>query len=530
MGRSETGRALSGRELAGATGMVAAAMIASRVLGLFRNTIVGATFGAGPELDAFTAAQRLPETLFVLVAGGALGSAFIPVFAGFLSRGEREHAWKLASGVANLLVVVSLAVSAVAFVLAPQISRHLLMPGATVSQQMLTASLMRIMLATVAVFGISGLVMGVLNAHQHFLLPALAPSMYNLGIIAGALFLTRWYGVYGLAWGTVLGTALHLAVQVPGLARVAARYYLIGWGAPGVGEVLSLMGPRVLGLAIVQVNFWVNNALASGMAEGSIGVLTWGFQLMLMPQAVIAQSTATAVFPSLSVMFAKDDMDGFRRVLSGALRSVLYLAIPATVGLVVLAEPIVRLLYEYGNWSAESTLATAWALQFWAIGLVAHCAVEVLVRAFYALHDTRTPVLIGGGAMLLNVLFSLLFIRFVGVPGELAHGPFAGLALANSTATALEMIGLWVLLGRRLGGMDGRAVWDTVWKAGVASLLMGALIYGVRIALAGRAAFLTVGIAGLGGLVLFAGVTIALGSREAGSVVAMALRAFGRKV
>ncbi|MBN1284667.1 MAG: murein biosynthesis integral membrane protein MurJ [Anaerolineae bacterium] len=523
------GAALTGRQIARATGVVMLAFVASRLLGLVRNAAIGAAFGAGSQLDAFTAAQRLPETLFVLVAGGALGSAFIPVFSRYLNAGAHNRAWDLASAVVNLLLVASIALTALAFAFAPQITGSVLVPEAPPPVQMLTADLMRVMLVTVVIFGVSGLLMGILNAHQHFLLPALAPSLYNLGIIAGALFLAGSMGVYGLAWGTVLGAALHFAVQLPGLRGMQPRYRpTFSLRIPGVLEVLALMGPRVLGLAIVQVMFWVNTALASGMVEGSIVVLTFAFQVMLMPQAIIAQSVATAVFPTLSAHAAAGKLDEFSRTLGGSLRSVLFLAIPATVGLVILAEPTVAVLYERNDWTAEHTAATAWVLAFWAVGLVGHSLIEILARAFYALSDTRTPVLVGGAAMLLNVAFSLVLIRFTGAPDSLTRTPAAGLALANSAATALESAGLWLLLRRRLAacsdfGAQERKVIGGAARVTAAAAAMSAAVYAATVALAGAPAYIVFG-AGLAvGCGVFFVAALALGVPEARTAPAILL-------
>src|SRR5690606_27555147 len=290
------------------------------------------------------AAQRVPETLFVLVAGGALGSAFIPVFTRFLALGDDDGAERLAGGVITLLVLAATLLAWLAFVLAGPIARHLLVPDAAPDTQALTVELMRIMLLTVIIFGISGLFMGILNAHQHFLAPALAPSMYNLGLIFGALVLARGGNIHGLAWGAVLGAGLHLAVQVPALLRVKFRYRLaFGLNVPGVREVLLLMGPRVLGLGVVQVNFWVNTALASGMVEGSVPARGVAFALLWPVIAVLGQGGATAVFPTLSTLGALKDADDFRRTLARALSSVLFLSIPAGIGMAVVSRPVIAL-------------------------------------------------------------------------------------------------------------------------------------------------------------------------------------------
>jgi len=317
--------------------------------------------------------------------------------------------------------------------------------------------------------------MGVLNAHQHFLAPALAPSLYNVGLIFGALVLARGGNVRGLAWGAVIGAALHLAVQLPLLPGLDFHYRpALSLRIPGVSEVLLLMGPRVLGLGIVQVNFWVNTALASGMVEGSVAALTTAFVLMMTVLGIVGRSVGTAVFPTLSTLSATHDTEGFRRTLAGALNSVLFLSIPAGIGLAVVSGPVVALLFERGKWTSADTAGTAWALALFSIGLAGHSVLEILVRAFYALHDTWTPVKVGTAAMLLNIALSLVLIRAFGYPDstDFAHGPFGGLALAMSISTALESTALWIILRRRTGGSDERRVLGGAARTLAASLVM----------------------------------------------------------
>jgi putative peptidoglycan lipid II flippase len=341
--------------------------------------------------------------------------------------------------------------------------------------------------------------------------------MYNLGIIVGALFLTESMGVHGLAWGTVLGAALHFGVQVPALRKLEPRYRLnFNIRTEGVTEVLVLMGPRVLGLAIVQINFWVNTALASTL-EAAITMLTYSFQVMLMPQAIIAQSVATAVFPTLSAHATTESMDEYRATLGGALRSVLFLSIPATVGLVVMAEPIIAVLYQSGEWTAQDTTGTAHVLIFWGVGLVGHSIVEILARAFYALSDTRTPVIVGGGAMMLNVVFSVAFIAALSDAAGAAHSRAAMLAFANSAATALESVGLWLWLRRKLAGdfaAEERRILASAARVIAASLVMGAALLALLAALDGvsRYVVLAAGVA-VGGVV-FGTASYALGVGE----------------
>ncbi len=496
-------RALSERQIAHAAGVVMLAYVASGILGMVRQSAINAAFGASYKLDAFMAAQRVPETLFVLVAGGALGSAFIPVFTRFLALGDEESAQRLANAVLTLVTVTAFVLGGIAFALAEPIVSHLLVPSAPAEMQALAVQLMRIMLLTVVIFGISGLMMGVLNAHQHFLAPALAPSMYNLGLIFGAVVLARGGNVHGLAWGAVFGALLHLGVQVPALARLRFRFRpLLGLHVPGVYEVLSLMGPRVLGLGVVQVNFWVNTALASGMMEGSVTALSVAFTLMFTVLGILGQSVGTAVFPTLSTLSARHEVDDFRHTLASALSGVLFLSIPAGIGMAAVSQPVVALLFQRGEWTAVDTAGTAWALSFFSVGLAGHTVLEVLVRAFYALHDTWTPVKVGTATMLLNIALSLVLIRAFGYPHstDFAHGPFGGLALAMSIATALESSTLWALLRRRVGGIDERRVLGNAARTLAASLVMALAVQGVLRGLEGAPVLVrTLGAMGIGG-------------------------------
>jgi putative peptidoglycan lipid II flippase len=463
------------------------------------------------------------------VAGGALGSAFIPTFTAYLEQARREEAWRIASGVVNAIALIMIVLAGLAALFARPIVAGVLAPNFEPEKQALAASLMRIMMLSPVIFSISGLMMGILNAHQRFLLPALAPALYNLGIIGGAIFLSPSMGIYGLAWGVVIGALLHLLVQVPGLLALKMPYRpVLDVRHPGVREVARLMGPRVLGLAIVQVNFWVNTALASGMVEGSIAALSRAWVIMLLPQGIIAQSVANAVFPTFSIHAARGERDQLRGTLGQVLRMVLFLAIPASVGLIALRVPLVRLLFERGAFTPDDTQATAWALLFFALGLVAHSLVEIVTRAFYALHDTRTPVLVGAAAMLLNVALSLTLIRVMGGAESLVRGPFAGLALANSIATTLEGIALVALIRPRVGGLEGRRLAVGMLKAGAASAGMGAALWALLPVIEGLGQYLgpLVGIAA-GGAV-FGVLAVLLRSEEVRLIGGLVGRRVGR--
>ena len=464
------------QQIARAAGTVVIPMVVSQLMGLLAKTLTARAFGTGIESDVIFAANRFSEIIFNLVAGGALGSAFIPTFTGLLVKEERKDAWRLASSIANLMLLVMTVVAALSAIFAPWIVRNVLALGFDAEASALTAELMRIQLLSSVVFGLSGLLMGVLNAHQSFLLPALAPAFYQLGWVFGALFVAPRYGVYGMSWSIVAGACMHLLVQLPALFHLPERQYhfSLGLKMPAVREVGRLMAPRLLGVAVVQLNFLLNTNLASLMAQGSYTGITLAFPIMLMPEIAIAQSIAIAALPTFSAQVARGRKDHMRESLAASLRGALLLAIPASVGLVLLRQPVVALLYQRGEFGPDSTMIVAWALLWYAAGLVGHSVVEIISRAFYALHDTKTPVIVGILTMGLNLALSLVFTRLFESIGWMPHG---GLALANSLATFLEMIALLVLMRRRLEGLEGRLIWQGVQQAGLGAAVMGIVIW-----------------------------------------------------
>lgn len=453
-----------------------AAFILSNLTGLIRQILVANAFGTGSEMEAFNAANRVAETLFNLVAGGALASAFIPTFTGLITKGERNQAWKLASAIINLALIILMAASVLAAVFARPIVHYILAPGFAIdpAKEALTISLMRLMLPSAVIFGLSGIVMGILNSNQVFLIPALTPALYQLGMIFGVLVLTPSQGIYGLAWGVVIGAAFHMGVQIPSLWRQKCQYFaLLGLNLPEVREVITLLIPRLFGVAVVQLNFWINTRLASAQPEGSVTGVVTAFALMLMPQAAIAQSIAIAAMPTLASQHALGKMDEFRHSLTASLRGVVLLSLPASLGLMLLRKPIITLLYQRGEFDEHSTQLVAWALLWYAAGLLGHCVVEILARAFYALHDTRTPVMVGAAAMMLNMVFSFVFSALFVRIGWAPHG---GLALANTLATALEMVGLFIFMRRRLSGIHEQHLFNGFLLAATATLVMSAAI------------------------------------------------------
>jgi putative peptidoglycan lipid II flippase len=502
------------RQIVRAASVVMLGFVLSSLSGLLSQALISRAFGTSSELDAFYAGNRLSEIIFNLIAGGALASAFLPTFAGFLTREDRQGAWRLASAITNWVIVILGLVCSLAWLAAPWLVPNVLARGfQDPAQIQLTISLLRVMLLSPVIFGVSGLLMASLNAHQHFALPAIAPAFYRLGLIIGVLVLEPSLGIHGLAWGTVLGAVMHLGVQIPALRDLRPRFRLsLRTQMPAVREVGRLMAPRLIGVAVVQLNFLVNTIIASGQPEGSLAALNIAFQVMIMPQAVIAQAIAIAALPTFSAQAARGNLDEMRSSLASTLRGVVFLSLPASLGLILLRRPLVGLLFERGAFDAHSTEQVGWALLWWAAGLVGHSILEIIVRAFYAMNDTRTPVAIGAAAMSLNVVFSLAFSSLFARVGWMPHG---GLALANSLATALEAVVLLWLMRNRLKSLDWPRLRRGLTATIIASGVMSSALWGWLVWSSDRGLW-WMGIGGvlIGGAVYWLS-TLALGAPEA---------------
>lgn len=444
------------------------AFLFSQLAGLVAKILIGRNFNPF-EVDAFLAANRPSEALVFIMTGGIFVSSFIPVFVKFLVKEDRRSAWQLASATANIILITMTFAGGMIALFADPIVKYALTAWFPSDKQALTVDLLRIQAISVVFFSLSGLLIGILNSHQKFLVSALAPAMYQLGQIFGAVFLAPSLGIYGLAWGVVIGSMLNFLIQIPSLLRLKGQYLpTLEFHNTAIGEVFKLMGPRMFGAAVVQLMVWVNTLLASKY-EGAVYALSYGFSLMMMAQIAIAQSIATAVMPTFSTQFAQGKLGNIRSTLASVIRAELLLSLPATAGLITLGIPIVSFLYQRGEFTPETTQMVAWALTWYATGLVFHSIHEVLVRAYYAMHDTKTPVIIGAIAMSLSVglsiLFSNLFIRLDWMP----HG---GLALAVSVSTALEVTTLFILMRKRLNGIHGKEIAQTSGAAVTGTLVM----------------------------------------------------------
>ena len=459
-----------------AAGVVATAVLLSRVVGLIRNIIKATYLGLGIGATAYDTASRFPEAIFLIIAGGAIGSAFIPTFAGYFARDDEEGGWRLFASVVNLVTLVVTAVALLTIIFTPQFVTFFLHELVADDPILLitTVKLMRIMLISPIIFGASGVIMGALNARQHFLLPALAPTIYNLGIIGGAIFVKP--AEVGMAWGTVIGALGHLLIQVPALRQKGGHYSTtLTLRDVGVRQVLRLMAPRVLGLSFSEVNKFATVYLSGFISAASIPALQNAWQLVLVPQGILGQALGIAAFPTLATLAAKSAWSEMRQIVSSSLRLLVFLGLPASILLMILRRPIVTILLQHGQFDAGDTELVSWALLFYGIGLVALVSLEVVARAFYALSDTLTPVLAGGVQAILMVSLSQWFSTTV-FP-RLGWEASGGLALGLSVSNFLEMLVLLGLLRKKMGGLNGRYLLDGLWRMAVATLLMAVAIW-----------------------------------------------------
>lgn len=446
------------------TVIVAGAFVGSRLLGLARDVVIANRFGTSGETSAYVAAFRIPDLLFLVVMAGSFGSAFIPVFSRFLVRDEEDRAWDLASAVINAALLAVTMGAALTFVFAGPIVRGIVAPRLSAEYQALTIDLMRLLLLSPVLLGLGIAAKGILEARDRFLLPALAPLVYNLAIIVAAIALTPSLGIHGLAVGVVMGAAGHAAIQVPGLVRAGMRYRpIFSPRTPGLAEVWRLLLPRVIGQAAFQVNFIVVTSLASGLGNDDIAALNYAWQLLMLPHGVLALSISTVIFPTMARLFGEGRHDELRATFGRALRPLLLLSLPAAVGLFVFRQAIVQTIFQSGAFSAASTALVVAPLAIFAVGLVSYALVEILTRAFYAMHDTKTPVIAGVATIALNIVVGWLSVDRFGL---------AGLAFGLTFSTTIEGIILLAVLGRRLGAPP-RSAWRWLTRVVAATTAMG---------------------------------------------------------
>jgi putative peptidoglycan lipid II flippase len=466
-------------------GVVSLAVMASRVLGLVRDQVFAAFFGAGLQFDAFITAFRIPNLLRDLLAEGALSSAFVTTFTQTLKTKGKEEALRLSNRVATLIVILITVISILAWIYAPAIVR-MLAPGFfdVPSKAALTVELTRIMIPFLLLIALAAQAMGMLNAFNIFGLPALASAFFNLGSVVGGLLLGFVLGPFvgltpiaGMAYGTLIGGFLQLAVQWPSLRRCGIRYrFDFSLRDPGVRQIFRLMGPAIIGTAAVQINVFVNTNFASEIIDpatgtvlnGPVSWLNYAFRFMQFPIGVFGVAIATAALPALARSTTNPDNAEFRRTLAHSLALVFLLCIPSAIGLAVLGRPIVALIFEHGKFTALDTVQTANALAAYSLGLAGYAAVKVLSPAFYALNDARTPMLVSLGSIAVNyAMNSLLVARFGHV----------GLAFSTSAVALVNFFLLAVFMRRRIHRLEGRQLGKTVLRIFAAALPMAVIAW-----------------------------------------------------
>jgi putative peptidoglycan lipid II flippase len=452
-----------------------------KIMAFARLMINSRVFGLSKEFDAFNAANNIPDLLFALISGGALAMAFIPVLTTTLTKEGRSPAWRLFSRIANLAFVATAVLAIVVALLAESLVRLGVAPGFGVQQQQLVVELMRLNLVATLIFSISGLVMAGLQANQHFLLPAMAPLLYNIGQIFGALILSPekgfrfgpvtlpafGLGIHGLVYGVIIGAVLHLAIQIPGLAK-----YQFHW-APSLGlkdeavrRVLRLIGPRLGTMMFIQLVFIARDNLASHLSTGSVTLLTYGWMIMQVPETLVGTAIGIALLPTLSELVAREDKEAFQATLQRAMQVIVAITLPVGVVLMIGLGPLLKFAFGYDDAGTQTLL---WVTRGFLVGLTAQCLNEIGVRSFYARQDAITPLMTAGINFGIYVVLGIVLSRWLGAPG---------LGLADALAFSSQAVLLLILLSNRLvkklspGPVLIRAVIAAIVGGGVVALLL----------------------------------------------------------
>jgi len=460
-----------------AAGIVGLAVLGSRVLGVAREQIFAALFGGGRLMDAFTIAFRTPNLLRDLFAEGALSTAFVTTFSKTIALEGEASAWRLANKVTTLATVTLSAITAIGILIAPWLI-GILAPGFDPEKAALTVTLARVMYPFILLVSLAALVMGMLNARSVFGVPVIASSFFNLGSIIGGVSVGWWIdphfgqeALLGLAVGTLIGGALQLLVQLPSLRRLGYVFHPdFQWKDKGVVAILQLMGPSVIAASSTQVNVMVNSIFASQLGDGPTFWLSIAFRLMQLPLGVFGVALGMVSLPLLSRLAATGNLSGFRTELAHGIRLAFLMTLPAAVGLMMLAEPIISVLYQHGRFGAHETQQAAAALRFYALGLCGYAGLKVLVNAFYALDKRRTPMVVSFGAIALNLGTSWLFTFKLG----LGH---RGLALSTAVLASVNFLVLYLLMRRNLSRFDTRALFTTLAKALLACAAMAGVCW-----------------------------------------------------
>jgi len=506
------------RKLALNTLIVIVAFAADKALAVVRDLVIGHRFGTGYEYDAFSAAIQAPELLFTLISGGALVAAFIPVLSEYLTGRTPEQSWRLASAVFNIVILTLLTIGLVVGLFAPYISAHWLTPGFGPDKQALTARLLRIVLLQTFIFGAAGVIVGILHAHQHFFLPAIAPIFYNLGQIVGAVFLSPRMGIAGLTWGMALGAAGYLLVQTPALVRFQARYFpTLGLRMEGLQQIGRLMLPRLVSLGLVELADVFFVRLGSRLPDGHISAYFWGWRLMQVPETLFGTAIAQVFFPTLAELANAGDWDGLRRKANAALRVILTLTIPSAAGLILLGVPLLSLIG--GAFDPQSVTLVHAALVIFSLRLVGEALLEMGARLFYAQQNTATPMLAAALGQSISIGLGYALVEPLG---------YKGLVVATTLGFWVESTLLLGLAQRKVGGILDRGLLLSAGRALMGTALLSLAVWGslsVFPAIGGRVQIaLAAGVASAAGVGVYLLTLLLLGSSELRAIPRMVHR------
>lgn len=512
MTRINNGRLVSAAMILGVASLL------SRVVGLLRERVLTTTFGAGDVFDAFVAAFRIPDLIFNLLVLGALSAAFIPLFTEKLVKGKkgRDSAFDLAVAVLNVIVLAVGVLAAVFAVLAPQLV-PLIAPGFEGEKLRLTVTLARIMALQPVLLGISFVFSGMLNSFKRFVAYALAPILYNVGIVFGVLVLVPRMGVSGLAWGVVLGAILHMLVQLPSVLAVGFRWRpAITWSASDARTLWRMMVPRVVGLAAVQVNLLTVSILGSGLLAGSIAVFHLANNVQYLPVGIFGIAFAQAAFPTLAEQVARGKQKEFRNTITRVLRYILFFVVPVSLFFFLLRAQIIRVLFGAGSFDWEDTIMTFETFGWLIVSIFAQATIPLLARAFYVQQNTKTPVIVSVFSMILNVVLAVLLAPVMGVQG---------LALAFSVSAIVNVLLLLGVLHWQLQGLNDREVMVSLARIALATIIAGIVVQVLKYPVAAVVdmhrfwgVFVQMMVAGSGGVITYLGVAWLLGSEELAAV------------
>lgn len=457
-----------------ATIIVMITLLISRILGFVREVIVANVYGASIQTDAFYAAFTIPDVMFNLLIAGALSSGFMPVFTSYLARGEEEKGWKAANSfiTAALIFILIFNVIGITFAkyLVPLVASGMMK---TPEGFNLTVRLSQIMFTAVTFTVLAGLLRGILNSYKIFTTPAIGPVLYNVGMILGAMLLgATSFGIYGMTIGVIIGAMMNFLVQVPDFMRVGGGKYLkfsIDLKDEGFRKMIALMIPAIIGLSVSQLNIIINQNVATLVGDGYLTLVRYANRVMLLPLGIFAMGIATTLFPVMNAQVARKEWNDFKDTFSEGFRNIMYITIPAAVGMVVLAEPVIRVLFKSGSFTESDVQITGVILAFYSVGLVGQSAVQIITRGFYAIQDTKTPVKVAFITVVVNAVFSvgLTFLTPLGI---------AGVSCAYSISSIVNMYLLYNGLRKKTKGLRTNEIINSVVKAGVSAFIMGGAV------------------------------------------------------